>query len=73
MRTNLIRARKATMDWTCPFRNEAERKCDIYPVLPAICRDFKCDKPAKCTMANRDMYEGKYDIADMRGTFFEKE
>ena len=62
-----------TMDWTCPFRNEADRKCDIYPVRPAICRDFKCDKPAKGTMANRDMYEGKYGIADMRGTFFEKE
>lgn len=62
-----------TMDWTCPFRNEAERKCDIYPVRPAICRDFKCDKPAKGIMADRDMYEGKYGIADMRETFFGKE
>ena len=62
-----------TMDWTCPFRNEAERKCDIYPVRPAICRDFKCDKPAKGIMADRGMYEGKYGIADMRETFFRKE
>ena len=62
-----------TMDWTCPFRNETEKRCDIYPVRPAICRDFKCDKPAKGIMADRDMYEGKYGIADMRGTFFEKE
>ena len=61
-----------TMDWTCPFRNEAERKCDIYPVRPAICLDFKCDKPAKGIMEDRDMYEGKYGIADMRETFFGK-
>lgn len=62
-----------TMDWTCPFRNEAERKCDIYPVRPAICRDFRCDKPAKGIMASRDMYEGRYGIADMREMFFGKE
>lgn len=23
---------------TCPFRNEKERRCDIYPVRPMICR-----------------------------------
>ena len=34
-------------DWTCPFRSEAERKCMIYEVRPAICRDFQCDKPSK--------------------------
>ena len=25
---------------TCPFRNEEEKKCDIYPVRPIICRLF---------------------------------
>lgn len=62
-----------TMDWTCPFRNEKERKCDIYPVRPAICRDFRCDKPAKGIMADRAMYEGKHGIVDMRETFFGRE
>ena len=30
-------------DFSCPFRNEAEKKCNIYEVRPKICRDFKCD------------------------------
>lgn len=25
---------------TCPFRNEEEKRCDIYPVRPVICRLF---------------------------------
>ena len=24
----------------CPFRNEEQKKCDIYPVRPIICRLF---------------------------------
>lgn len=33
-----IRPRKKSI--TCPFRNEEEKKCDIYPVRPIICRLF---------------------------------
>lgn len=57
-------------DFTCPFRNELERKCDIYPVRPAICRDFRCDKPRKEIQANKALYHGKYNVVDMRDTFF---
>lgn len=64
---------KPVIDMTCPFRNEMERKCDIYPVRPAICRDFRCDKPKKEIWANKQMYHGKYSVVNMRKTFFGKE
>ena len=63
----------AVEDWTCPFRSETERKCLIYEVRPAICRDFRCDKPAKQIKASKDMYHGKYQVVDMRSEFFGKE
>ena len=56
-------------DFTCPFRNDVERKCDIYPVRPAICRDFKCDKPRKEIEANKRMYHGKCRVVRMRQEF----
>ena len=31
------------IDLTCPFRNNKERKCDIYEVRPKICRSFICN------------------------------
>ena len=35
------------LDTTCPFRNNEKRRCEIYPVRPMICKDFRCDKPSK--------------------------
>ena len=32
-------------DYTCPFRNEMLKKCNIYEIRPMICRDFICNKP----------------------------
>jgi len=58
------------MDFVCPFRSEGEKKCTIYPVRPAICRDFQCDKPRKEIFADKAMYHGKYKIVDMRAEFF---
>ena len=57
-------------DWTCPFRSEAERKCMIYKVRPAICRDFQCDKPKKKIEADKSFYHGRYAVVDMREEFF---
>lgn len=57
----------------CPFRDEIGRRCTIYPVRPAICQDFRCDKPRKKIQANKAMYDGKYAPVDMRATFFGKE
>lgn len=42
------------VDLTCPFRNEVEQRCDIYPVRPKICRNFICSKPRSVVLAERD-------------------
>lgn len=57
-------------DFTCPFRNNAEQKCVIYSVRPAICRDFQCDKPRKQIEADKEMYHGLYLPRSMRQVFF---
>ena len=57
-------------DFTCPFRSDKEKKCLIYEVRPAICRDFQCDKPKKHIAANKAMYHGKYQVCNMRKEFF---
>ena len=57
-------------DLTCPFRSNAERKCVIYEVRPAICRDFQCDKPRKQIEADKAIYHGLYFPRSMRATFF---
>ena len=57
-------------DMVCPFRSNAERKCVIYEVRPAICRDFRCDKPRKQIEADKAMYHGLYAPHSMRITFF---
>ena len=62
--------RSVVLDMTCPFRSDGEKKCLIYEVRPAICRDFRCDKPRKHIYADRDMYHGRYTAYDMRQEFF---
>ena len=59
-----------TVDMVCPFRSESEKKCTIYSVRPAICRDFQCDKPKKDIWADKKLYCGRYDVVDVRETFF---
>jgi Fe-S-cluster containining protein len=63
-------ANPQVIDFTCPFRNNAERKCEIYEVRPAICRDFQCDKPKKKIQANKSLYHEKYQAVSMREVFF---
>lgn len=58
------------IDATCPFRSDSEKKCLIYEVRPAICRDFQCDKPGKQIEADKSMYHGKFSIVDMRREFY---
>ena len=54
----------------CPFRSDRDKKCLIYEVRPAICRDFRCDKPRKHLEANKKMYHGRYQTVSMRAVFF---
>jgi len=63
-------AKPLDFDMVCPFRNNDDRRCEIYPVRPAICRDFRCDKPKKGIFADRDMYERRFAVVSMRETFF---
>lgn len=58
------------LDTTCPFRSDTEKKCLIYAIRPAICRDFRCDKPLQEIKENRDMYHRKNRLVNMRLEFF---
>lgn len=60
-------------DLSCPFRSATEGKCLIYPVRPAICRDFQCDMSQKRIEANKRIYYKKWAPCLMRETFFPKE
>lgn len=43
---------------TCPFRNEKEKKCDIYPVRPIICRLMGVTKQTRCPNGNSAEIDG---------------
>lgn len=43
---------------TCPFRDEAQKKCLIYPVRPLICRLFGVAKKAECPNGNSADIDG---------------
>lgn len=45
----------------CPFLNKDTCRCDIYPVRPFVCRDFKCDKSIDKIKANRLAYAKRAD------------
>lgn len=50
------------VDFTCPFRNQEKRRCDIYPVRPEICRSFICTKALEVAHADRDkIYRGRWE------------
>lgn len=68
---NVAPAAHEFYDFTCPFRNNAEHKCDIYEVRPGICRHYLCtmaphevrNDPGLLTVQRTDI--------SMRETFFE--
>ena len=62
-----------TVDMICPFRDEKNSRCTIYEVRPAICREFRCDKPRKHIEFNREKYDERFGVIDVRATFFPKE
>lgn len=56
-------------DLTCPFRDEANRRCVIYQIRPQICREFKCDyDPEK--IRGKGMGGGPKTLVSMREMFF---
>lgn len=61
-----------TLDLTCPFRDDINRKCLIYDIRPGICRDFQCDKTPKGIQTSKELYHKRYKIVDLREEFFSK-
>lgn len=60
----------AQVDMTCPFRNNEERKCDIYADRPMICREFKCDKASKGEWLDENIDLNDYRLVCVREEIF---
>jgi Fe-S-cluster containining protein len=58
------------IDLTCPFRDEANRKCLIYSVRPWICRQFMCNHTQKDIERAKIEAHTKYRPVLMRAEFF---
>lgn len=52
--------------YTCPYRDEAEKKCTIYPVRPEVCRLFGLVKGLNCPNGNTSNHPGKIDLKKKR-------
>ena len=59
-----------SLDLTCPFRSEKERKCLIYPVRPAICRVFMCWYKKEDLYKRRDEISHHCKTVDCRCEFY---
>ena len=58
------------IDMTCPFRDELNRKCLVYEVRPAICREFVCNHTIEDIMkAQLDIHKINR-VVFMRNEFF---
>lgn len=58
------------VDATCPFRDEKERKCTIYPVRPDICKHFMCSHDYQDIMQSKMDFHKHRDVVFMREEFF---
>ena len=58
------------LDMTCPFRDEANRKCLVYAVRPAICRQFMCNHTEEDIMKAKFDFHAINMVCDMRREFF---
>lgn len=52
------------VDMTCPFRDNANKKCLIYEIRPAICRSFMCNH------THEDIMNAKLDIHKINRAVF---
>ena len=68
---HLLPTANPCMDMTCPFldTDKKSEKCRIYPVRPAICRQFICDSE-KRAKHNRELLRQTRRIVDVRSEFF---
>lgn len=74
VRKNKIRPRRKnfvtseTIDFTCPFRDETERKCLVYKARPEICRQFICNEEQRGIFRKEN---SEYTVANLRVIFGE--
>ena len=59
-----------TVDMTCPFRDERNKKCLIYDIRPEICRVFQCNQERVVIVANKMRMHGVNNVVLMRNEFF---
>lgn len=58
------------VDLTCPFRDEANKKCLIYPIRPQICRTFVCNHKIEDIEREKLIAHRKNKVCFMRNEFF---
>lgn len=46
----------------CPFHDRINKKCNIYPARPAVCREFLCSKSEKELEKNRLYYDERAEL-----------
>ena len=57
-------------DMTCPFRDDANKKCTIYHIRPAICRNFKCNNTREDILNYKIDFHKRNRVVLMRNEFF---
>ena len=58
------------VDMTCPFRDEANKRCLIYDIRPDICKQFMCNHTQEDIENIRDNYHKENQVVFMRNEFF---
>ena len=59
------------IDMTCPFRDEAGRRCLIYEVRPEICRAFTCNQSMDEIRRQKRLFHASRRVVFMRAEFFD--
>ena len=58
------------VDMTCPFRDDVNKKCLIYSIRPAICRQFVCNHTQEDIMKAKFDFHNINRVVFMRSEFF---
>lgn len=59
-------------DMTCPFRDDLKKKCLIYEVRPAICRQFMCNYTMEDILKAKKHFHENCRVVFMRSEFYGK-
>ena len=58
------------VDMTCPFRDDVNKKCLIYNIRPAICRQFVCNHTKEDIIKAKRAFHNVNRVVFMRATFY---